>query len=149
MKCDIGQTKYGIFVTSESLFRSVVFGLNGKFYRTLICAEGKQNFELLHFGYYPNRATGSRHCNAQKFFSCVFLVVVLKISVKIIITAYFLYIFSGECCESRWIICFHRVLEVLTKKIFPYTGSNLLPSACLQSLISLRHLSLTEIFLWV
>ena len=55
----------------------------------------------------------------------------------------FLTSFCGECGESRWIIFFHRVLSILTKKNRPYTGSNLCPPACLPMLIPLRQLSLT------
>ena len=46
----------------------------------------------------------------------------------------FLTSFCGECGESRWIIFFHRVLSILTKKNRPHTGSNLWPPACLQLL---------------
>ena len=55
----------------------------------------------------------------------------------------FLTSFCGECGESRWIIYFHRFLDILRKMARPYAGSKLLPHACLQHLIPLRKLSLT------
>ena len=45
----------------------------------------------------------------------------------------------------RWIIYFHRILGILTKKTLPYTGLNRLPTACLQYLIPLRQLSITSL----
>ena len=61
----------------------------------------------------------------------------------------FLTSFCGECGESRWIIFFHRVLSILTKKNRPYTGSNLCPPACLPILIPLLQLSLTCLLILV
>ena len=60
----------------------------------------------------------------------------------------FLTYFWGESGESRWIMYFHSVLRILTKKNCPYRGSNLWHLACLQLLIPLLQLSLTtSIFL--
>ena len=54
----------------------------------------------------------------------------------------FLTSFCGECGELRWIIYFHRVLSILTKKNSRHTGSNLWPHAFLPLLSPLRQLSL-------
>ena len=56
----------------------------------------------------------------------------------------FLTYFCGECGESRWIIYFHRVLSILTKKNHHHTGSNLCPPACHPLLSPLRRLSRTS-----
>ena len=57
----------------------------------------------------------------------------------------FLTSFCAECGESRWIIYFHRVFSILTKKNRPHTGSNFWPPAWPPLLSPLRQLSLTAL----
>ena len=52
---------------------------------------------------------------------------------------------TSFCGETRWIIYFHRVLSILTKKNCPHTGSNFWLPGCLPLLSPLRQLSLRSL----